>query len=50
MVKEFAKIHSSENLSEEERRRREGKISLYSGVLERKEEVICTIGEPFTMD
>ncbi len=36
MVKEFAKIHSSENLSEEERRRREGKISLYSGVLERK--------------
>lgn len=41
-------IHSFENLSKEERRRREWKIS--PGILERKEEVDCIIDEPFTME
>lgn len=49
MAKTFVQIHSSENLSEEERRKRESTLNQYPGVLERKEEINNTIDEPFTL-
>lgn len=49
MVKAFANIHSSENLSEEGRRRRERILNRYSGVLDRREETDDITDEPFTL-
>lgn len=41
---------SSENLLEEERKRRESKLSQYPGITERNDEVDSTTNEPFTLE
>lgn len=50
MAKAFAKIHSPENLSEEERRRRERTLTQYPGVVDRKEETGEITDKPFLLE
>jgi len=49
MAKAFVKIHGSDKLSEEERRRRESRINQRPGVLDRRERTHDNIDEPFTL-
>lgn len=48
MAKSFAKIHSTENLSEEGRRRGESTMTQYPVVLDRREDTGEAIDEQFT--
>jgi len=50
MEKAFVKIHGSDKLSEEERRRRERRMNQYPGVLDRRERTHDNIDEPFTLE
>ncbi len=49
VAKSFVKIHSSENLSEEGKKRRERTMSQHPGVLDRREGTGDVIDEPFTL-
>ncbi len=49
MAKSFTKIHSSENLSEAERRRRSVTLNQNVHALNRKEETGSIIDEPFSL-
>ena len=48
MAKSFTKTHSSENLSEEGRRRRETTMNQHPGILDRREETGEIIDKVFT--
>ena len=50
MVKAFAKVHSSENLSDEGNRRRRKTLSQHPEILDRREEVSSSLDEPFTLE
>ena len=49
MAKAFVKVHSSDNLSEEGKQRREITMTRYPGVLNRRENAAGMIDEPFTL-
>ena len=49
MARSFSKVHDLENLSEEGIRRREATLSLYSGMVGRKERGDDILDEPFTL-